>query len=97
MRQPASLTLWTYLELLDADRIQSLLDRSARYEAAALTATASWNGKEFGRLDSEFRSSLRKHPDPHIQEQAQLDAKANAQKLIASLSNGGKGPRRVGP
>jgi hypothetical protein len=82
LRQPASLTLWTYLELQDADRIAGLIERSARYEGAALTGVAFADGKQFAQLDTAFRASLRRHPSPEVEAQRIAAAREKGEGLI---------------
>jgi hypothetical protein len=91
LRQPASLTLWTYLELQDADRIDALVERSGRYEEAALIGVAMSSGKEFQRADAAFRATLRRHPDPDVEARMTEQALRDAMPLIERVTTiGGK-------
>jgi hypothetical protein len=91
LRQPASLTLWTYLEIQDSDRIDALVERSGRYEEAALIGIAMSSGKDFQREDAKFRADLRRHPDPDVEARMTEQALREAMPLIERVTTiGGK-------
>lgn len=87
-RDPASLSLWTFYELADADRIQRLLTRAQRVDSAKVTAAAMWAPNELAKEEASVRSALRTHPDPDV-ERALRDAAVAKGRIIVERVIGG--------
>lgn len=61
--QPASLTLWTFLQLADVERVERLVARDARFDLAQILAAAVLDGRHFNLAQTRHLESLRRHPD----------------------------------
>lgn len=64
VRQPAALTLWTFLQLEDLQRLERLQAKDDRHDLASLIAAAVFDARAFERARSAFVAELSRDPEP---------------------------------
>lgn len=79
LQQPYALTLWTFLEIEDVERIEHLLSRDDLFTVAMLTAAAVLDGKAYDRLRGRYVESLKRDPDDEV---GSLDEHAEHLRLL---------------
>jgi hypothetical protein len=74
-REPYALTLWTYLQSEEAERLDSLTREREQIRGADMIATAFHDPKKLQRYDANWRSRVMGKPDELTQEE--LSARAD--------------------
>lgn len=80
--QPADLTLWTFYQWVDSERVEGHRERLGRFDLSTLIAAATYDGKAFQREHGAFMHELTPHPNPEIDAQIRAAAIKRASRLI---------------
>ena len=97
IQQPAALTLWTFYQYADVQRVEALTRRTERFDQSGLIYLATWDGKGFMTQQKTFERQLKRHPDPEVRKAMLARDRAASEALIESIYAGGKGPRKETP